>query len=269
MTILPSQAPVLVFTNRKGGSGKTSTAVNVAAELAAAGRRVLLIDLDTQSHCALGLGIKLSKATPTVHGFFAGRYDLVSAIQESRWENLHLIAADTLFEHGSASRDEFLLRQALQTENLRSRYDVLILDTPPSLDSLLLNALYAADRVLVPFLPHFLAGEGVRQLARVLYKVGSHRANEGVKMLVGYVPIMIDKRIGHHNKVTGGVSSQFGATRLLPCVRNDIRIAESFAAGQPVRYFAPKSRATEDFKHLTAAVSDMLTNKVSQCDVGV
>lgn len=253
-------AITLVVTNRKGGSGKTSTAVNVAAELAARGQRVLLIDLDTQSHCALGLSVKLAKNTPTVHGFFAGQYGLTPAIQPSQWSNLHLIPADPLFEHGSGLKDDFLLRNALESEGLTESYDILILDTPPSLDTLLLNALYSADRVLVPFLPHFLAGEGVRQLARVLFRVGSHRANEGVRMLVGFVPIMLDMRIGQHKKVANGVSSQFGASRMLSGVRNDIKVSESFAAGKPVRYFAPKSRAAQDYENLTDSVIGLLEN---------
>jgi chromosome partitioning protein len=164
-------AHIIVVTNRKGGTGKTSTAVNLAAELAARGKRILLIDLDTQSHCALGVGIKLNKTTATVHGFFAGNNCLAQAIQQTSWNNLHIIPADTLFEHGSGSNDELLLRTALVDEKIAEHYDIIIMDTPPSLDILLLNALYSADRVVVPFLPHFLAGEGVRQLARVLFRV--------------------------------------------------------------------------------------------------
>ncbi|MEQ1529696.1 MAG: ParA family protein, partial [Methylococcales bacterium] len=135
---------------------------------------------------------------------------------------------------------------------------VLILDTPPSLDTLLLNALYCADRVLVPFLPHFLAGEGVRQLTRVLFRVGSNRAGEGAPMLVAFLPVMIDTRIGQHKKVVGSISNQFGALRLLPGIRNDIRVAESFAAGQPMRCFAPKSRAGQDYQILPDAVTALL-----------
>lgn len=251
-------AHILAVTNRKGGTGKTSTAVNLAAELADRGKRVLLIDLDTQSHCALGFGVKLSKATATVHGFFAGNNRLEPAIQETSWNNLHLIPADSLFEHGSGSNDELLLRNALIEEKIAERYDILIMDTPPSLDILLLNALYCADRVLVPFLPHYLAGEGVRQLARVLFRVGSNRASDAGPLLVGFVPIMIDKRIGQHKQVASGVSNQFGISRMLPGIRNDIRVAESFAAGQPVRYYAPKSRAAQDYQSFTDAVMELL-----------
>jgi chromosome partitioning protein len=246
-------ARVLVITNRKGGSGKTTTSVNLAAEMAARGERVLLVDLDTQGHCAVGLGVSVKKGEPTVHDLFATGAPLLPALRESQWENLHLLPADPLFEHGSGSRDEFLLRRALADEGVHARYDRIILDTPPSLDILLLNALHAADRVLVPFLPHFLAGEGVRQLARVLFRVASSRSDKGLRVL-GFLPIMCDSRIGQHRQVMNSVAHQFGATRMLSGIRNDIRVAESFAAGKPVRYYAAKSRAAEDYLAVTASL---------------
>ncbi len=239
-------ARILVVTNRKGGTGKTATAVNVSAELAARGERVLLVDLDTQGHCAVGLGIPVKKGEPTVHDLFANGAMLTPAVRVSAWDNLHLLPADPLFEHGSGSRDEVVLRRALRDEGLLQRYDTIVLDTPPSLDILLLNSLHAADRVLVPFLPHFLAGEGVRQLARVLFRVARSREDQGLRLL-GFLPIMCDTRIGQHRQVSGSVSHQFGASRMFAGIRNDIRVAESFAAGKPLRYFAPRSRAAEDY----------------------
>lgn len=246
-------ARVLVVTNRKGGTGKTTTSVNLAAELAARGERVLLVDLDTQGHCAIGLGVQIAKGDPTVHGLFSAGQLLTPALRETNWENLFLLPADPLFEHGSGSRDESLLRGALFDEGLQERFDTIVLDTPPSLDMLLLNALHAADRVLVPFLPHYLAGEGVKQLARVLFRVASNRNNQGLRVL-GFMPIMCDVRIGQHRQVMGSVAHQFGASRMLTGIRNDIRVAESFAAGKPVRYYAPKSRAAEDYHAVTESI---------------
>lgn len=239
-------ARILAISNRKGGSGKTATSVNLAAELALRGERVLLIDLDSQGHCGLGLGLKAQRGQCTAHGLLAGRNGLAEAIWQSPWDGLHLVPADPLFEHGSGNQDETLLWQALQREGLLLRYDTIVLDTPPSLDALLLNALCAADRVLVPFVPHFLAGEGVRQLARVLFRVASKGSNDRLKVL-GFLPVMMDLRIGQHREVTQGLSHQFGPQRLLPGVRNDIRVAEAFAAGRPVRVHAPASRAAQDY----------------------
>ncbi len=251
-------ARILVVTNRKGGTGKTATAVNLSAELAARGQRILLVDLDTQGHCAVGVGVRVQKGEPTVHDLFARGAPLAPALRTTKWENLHLLPADPLFEHGSGSRDETLLRHALGAEGLHERYDTIVLDTPPSLDILLLNSLHAADRVLVPFLPHFLAGEGVRQLARVLFQVARTREDQGLRLL-GFLPIMCDTRIGQHKQVLGGVAHQFGASRMLPGIRNDIRVAESFAAGKPVRYYAPKSRAAEDYQAVTEILLERWT----------
>lgn len=246
-------ARILVISNRKGGSGKSSTSVNVAAELAAQGERVLLVDLDTQSHCALGLGVKLQRDTATVHGFLSGKNNLRQALQITPWDRLHLIGADSLCDHGAIGEGDTRLCKALEAEGLLQDYDTIVLDTPPSLDGLLMNALCAADRVLVPFIPHFLSGEGVRQLARVLFRVSSRGLNDRLRIL-GFVPVMQDVRIGQHREVSSGVSHQFGATRLLPGIRNDIRVAEAFARGQPVRAYAPKSRATADYAELVLAM---------------
>jgi chromosome partitioning protein len=250
----------LVISNRKGGSGKSSTSVNVAAEMAAAGQRVLLIDLDTQGHCALGLGIKLQRNAPTIHGLLAGHNTLRQAIVPSVWEGLHLAPADTLANHGASGTNELLLRDAIDAERLSADYDTVILDTPPSLDILLMNALCAADRVLVPFVPHFLSGEGVRQLARVLFRVASRGQNDRLKVL-GFLPVMQDLRIGQHREITSGVSHQFGLARVLPGVRTDIRIAEAFAAGKPVRAHAPKSRAAQDYAVVASAIESQWADK--------
>jgi len=249
-------ARVLVVSNRKGGSGKTSTSVNIAAELAARGQRVLLVDLDTQGHCAVGLGVSLTRDAPTVHGFFSSRHSLRAALQESAWPGLHLIAADPLFDHGDTGNRELTLHEALQVEGLANEYDTIILDTPPSLDGLLLNALCAGDRVLVPYVPHYLSGEGVRQLARVLFRVASRGLNDRLKIL-GFLPVMVDARIGQHRSVSANLSHQFGAARMLPGIRTDIKVAEAFAAGKPVRAYASGARATADYAATVDAMESM------------
>ena len=148
---------------------------------------------------------------------------------------------------------ELLLRDALHSSGLMQAYDTIVLDTPPSLDTLLLNALCAGDRVLIPFVPHFLAGEGVRQLARVLFKIASRGSNDNLRVL-GFLPVMLDARVNLHRQVTEGLGQQFGRNRMLPGIRNDIRVAEAFAAGQPLRYFAPKSRAAADYAEAVDAL---------------
>jgi len=239
----------LVISNRKGGTGKTTVAVNVAAELSALGRRVLLIDLDSQNHCAVGLGVRTGKETPTVHDLFreAGAR-LVSAVRETAYPFLHLIPADPLFEHGSGLRDEGLLARALADPAVADAFDLIILDTPPSLDILLINALTAAQGIVVPFVPHHLSFEGVRQLMRVLFRIKSG-ANPDLK-IVGFLPVMVAEHIRQHRAITGEIARQFGAPRVLAGIRSDIKLAEAFGSGQPIRSYAPKSRGAEDFAAL-------------------
>lgn len=248
---------VIAVCNRKGGAGKTTTAVNLAAELAALGRRVLLVDLDSQGHCAVGLGVKVSSKTRTVHAIFTDpQARLVDAVIDTVFPGLSLAPADQLFEHGSGVRDQLCLAHALADSAIAARFDIVIVDTPPSLDLLLLNGLAAATWILVPYVPHPLSFEGVRQLMRVLFKVMSG-PNPGLKVL-GFLPMTAADHIRQHRSVTGEISRQFGAHRVLPGIRNDIRLAEAFAVGKPVRAYAPGCRGAQDFTELAACLAPLL-----------
>jgi chromosome partitioning protein len=251
------QMRVIAVCNRKGGAGKSTVAVNLAAELALLGWRVLLVDLDTQGHCAVGLGVKVKNGDATAHAIFTDlQAGLVAAVRETDFPNLALAPADQLFEHGSGVRDEMLLARALADAQIAARFDVVIVDTPPSLDLLLLNALCAANWVLVPYVPHPLSFEGIRQLMRVLFKVMSVQ-NPGLKLL-GFLPMMAAEHIRQHRNVNGEVARQFGAHRVLRGVRNDIKLAEAFAVGKPARYYAPACRGAQDFADLAASLVPLL-----------
>lgn len=248
---------VIAVSNRKGGAGKTTTAVNLAAELAATGLRVLLCDLDSQGHCAIGLGIKVLPGEVCLHGIFnPAPIRLLSAVRDTPFANLSLAPADQLFEHGSGVRNELILRQALADPDITARFDIVIVDTPPSLDLLLLNALAAAQWVLVPYVPHPLSFEGVRQLMRIMFKVMS-QFNPRLKVL-GFLPMTAAEHIRQHRHVSADVARQFGAHRVLSGIRNDIKLAESFGAGKPIRYYAATSRGAQDFAALAASLAPML-----------
>jgi len=250
-------AKIIAISNRKGGTGKSTVSVNIAAELAASGLRVLLVDLDSQGHCAVGLGCKPKLGAATVHRIFLDpEARLSDAIVATDYANLALAPADQLFEHGSGLRNERRLAGALGEAGIATRFDVVIVDTPPSLDNLLLNALAAAHWVLVPYVPHHLSFEGVRQLMRVLFKVMSG-SNPKLKIL-GFLPTMLAEHIRQHRSINGEVAQQFGAHRVMGGIRNDIRLVEAFAVGKPVRYYAPGSRGTEDFAKLVSSLLPVL-----------
>lgn len=249
-------AAKLIISNRKGGVGKTTVAVNLAAELAALGQQVLLIDLDSQNHCSVGLGVKTVKGAPTIHDIFRhGDARLADAIQATAYPGLSLAPADPLFEHGSGLRDEGLLTRALAAPEIAASFDTIIIDTPPSLDILLLNALNAANWVLIPYVPHVLSFEGVRQLTRVLFKIMSG-SNQQLK-IAGFLPMMAAEHIRQHRIISSEITQQFGAHRVLPPIRSDIRLVEAFSAGKPIRDFAPKSRGAEDFAVLGSCLKMM------------
>lgn len=257
----------IVISNRKGGTGKTTVAVNIAAELAAEGLRVLLIDLDSQGHCAVGLGIKVGIDTPTIHQLFVDwTARLSDAITDTAVPNLWLAPADPGFDHGAGERNAFRLREAIAAECLADRFDVLVIDTPPSLDTLLMNGLLAATRVLVPYVPHHLSFEGTRQLVRALFPVMT-RQNRALKIL-GFLPTMAAEHVRQHRAVTGSVSQEFGATKLLPAIRSDIRLAEAMAAGKPIRLYSPKSRGAEDFAALGKEILSRLGQKSKNISEG-
>lgn len=242
--------PVLVVTNRKGGAGKTTVSVNVSAEFAAKGKRILLVDLDSQGHCAVGLGMKIKTTQPFVHDIFTSPdFSIVDAVCETGIKNLFLLPANPTFQHHNSGNDEQVLARALAHEALAAQFDLVIIDTPPSLDNLLLNALSAATWVLVPYIPHPLSFEGVRQLVRVLFKVISEK-NAKLKIL-GFLPIMTAANVRQHKQVNEQVTKQFGALRVLNGIRTDIKVAEAFGAGKPIRFYAPKSRGAEDFAELS------------------
>ena len=248
---------VIAISNRKGGTGKSTVSVNLAAEFAALGRKVLLVDLDSQGHCAVGVGVRRAPQDPSVHRLFLDPAATLSeAIVPTAHANLWLAPADPLFDHGTGLRDDRRLRDAIAAEGLAQRFDLIVLDTPPSLDTLLVNGLIAADRVLVPYVPHHLSYEGVRQLVRVLFKIMT-RDNRGLKIL-GFLPTMAASNIRQHRSINGQVGSEFGASRVLPGIRSDIRLAEAFAAGRPIRDYAPTSRGAEDFSQLALHVSTQL-----------
>ncbi len=243
---------VIAVSNRKGGTGKTTVCVNLASELAARGHRVLLIDLDSQGHCAVGLGIAASAEWSTIHHVLATGGNLDDAIRPTPQQNLWLAAADPQFEHGRLGGDAQALRRAMLSAMLGNRFDFVFIDTPPSLDSLLINGLTAADRLLIPFVPHPLSFHGIRQLAKLLFSVIS-RDNASLKIL-GFLPVMAAEHVRQHRAMSVQVAREFGAARMLPPIRMDIRLAEAFGAGVPIRAYAPACRSNEDFQSLAGDV---------------
>ncbi len=239
---------VITITNRKGGTGKSTTTVNLSAEFALRGKKTLVIDLDTQGHATIGLGLPLNKNLYTIHSVLCEpEFSVLKTLFKTEWENLFIIPADPLFEHGRVLNNR-ALRNVIEKAGFHNEFDFILIDTPPSLDSLLINALVASDYVLIPFLPHFLSTEGIKSLARLFFKIAVAE-NPSLKLL-GLIPVMINQRIQQHRKVTDSVSNQFGKNKVFNGIRADIKLVEAFENHTPVKFYSPYSRGAMDYEIL-------------------
>jgi len=237
---------IIAVANRKGGTGKTTTAVNLAAGLARSGSATLLVDFDTQGHAGLGLGIPPNKHAACAHDIFTrGPGALTEAIRPTALALLDVVPADSLFEHPGEQTDPLLLATALKEKSVCSRYRVVVIDTPPSLDALLINALSAAHGVVIPFVPHPLAAEGVRQFARLFFRIRMV-TNPNLRILA-LAPVQANLTIVLHRQIIDQMRQQFGAERLTGFIRPDIKLAEAFAVGKPIFEYAPQSRGSQDY----------------------
>ena len=215
---------ILTISNRKGGSGKSTTSVNLAAECGARGRRTLLVDLDTQGHAGLGFGIVPERDAPTAHHIFTSLdFDLQTAIRPTAFPGVSVAPADQLFDGTTAvDRSVSALQRCLRIPEITARFDLVIVDTPPSLDMILVNALAAADGVLVPMIPHALSAEGVRQLARLFFRIAT-TVNNDLKV-VGLLPVMLNVHTNHHRETMQDIAREFGIEHVLTGIRTDIRL---------------------------------------------
>lgn len=243
---MPSTPFVVAIANRKGGAGKTTTAVNLAAALARSGIETLLVDLDTQGHAGLGLGVTAGRHGASAHDIFSqGPAALGAAICATQVAHLDVAPANSLFEHAGQKTDPCLLHEALKEPLVSRRYRVVVIDTPPSLDALLINALSAAHGVVIPFVPHPLAAEGVRQFASLFFRVRM-ASNPNLKIL-SLTPVQANLSIVLHRQIIDQLRTQFGAGRLTGFIRPDIKLAEAFSAGQSIFDYAPRSRGAQDY----------------------
>ena len=258
----------IAIINQKGGVGKTTTAVNLSAALSEAGQRVCLLDLDPQAHASLHLGVALDEQDASTYDLLTGEVPLEQIrrqVGERLWvvpSHLNLAAAE-LELAGEVGR-EVILRDKLAHDTLP--LDYLILDCPPSLGVLTLNALTAVREVFLPLQPHFLALHGLSKLLRTIELIGQ-RLNHGLQ-LTGVVLCMYDSGTRLAAEVSADVDAFFerqqGASQAWAAaqafqtrIRRNIRLAEAPSFGQSIFQYAPGSNGAQDYAGLAAEVLAM------------
>ncbi len=246
-------ARVIAIANQKGGVGKTTTAINLAASLAVAEKRVLAIDLDPQGNLTSGFG--LEKA-PGLYDALFSKTPLPAGAQ-TPLQFLQIVPSDPDLaglevELASADQREFRLRAVL--ENLRDQYDFILLDTPPSLGLLAVNALTAADAVLVPIQCEYFALEGLGAFLGTLERIRAS-LNPAVA-LEGVLLTMADERTNLSQQVSADVRSHFGDQVFRTSIPRSIRLAEAPSFGKPVLLYDIKSKASECYLTLAREVLD-------------
>jgi chromosome partitioning protein len=247
---------VIAVANQKGGVGKTTTAVNLAACLAEAGERVLVVDLDPQASATTGLGIRPAANRATVYECLLGERALTEAVLKTEIEHLDLVPSTrdlvgAELELVTVAGREHRLADALQP--VRAEYDFVIVDCPPSLSLLTVNALRAADGVLVPLQCEYYALEG---LTALLDTVGRVRDTLNPRLaLDGLVLTMFDGRNSLARQVEAEVRKHFGDQVFRPVIPRNVRISESPSHGVPVVLYDRASRGAVAYRALAREVS--------------
>ena len=248
-------ARVFAIANQKGGVGKTTTAINLAAALAANALRLLVVDSAPQGNATTGLGVAKAPHRPSLYSALLGGADIATAIVHTEFEGLHLIPADknlvgAAIELVDLPEREFRLRYAIAP--LREHYDFILIDCPPALDLLTLNALLAADAILVPIQCEFFALEGVSEPMDTIDRV--RLAFSHPLKIAGILLTMFDDRTNLARQVAADLKEFFADEVFKTVIPRSIRLAEAPSFGKHILAYDARSRGAESYIRLAKEI---------------
>lgn len=250
---------IIAVTNQKGGVGKTTTAISLSACLADCGKRTLLVDLDPQGNATSGLGIDKTSLTKNLYDCLIEHTPMTEVVQNTMIKKLAVIPA-TMDLAGAAvelvtvPQREYVLKNVLSAylQSLKKPYDYVIMDCPPSLGLLTVNALAAADSVLIPVQCEFYALEGLAQLMQTVEMVRSS-LNDKLHLL-GLLMTMYDGRTNLSIQVTEEVKKYFSGQVFQTIIPRNVRLGEAPSHGEPITIYDPHSKGAEVYKKLAKEV---------------
>ena len=246
-----SRARTIAIANQKGGVGKTTTAINLGASLAAADLRILVVDLDPQGNCTSGLGMDKDALEISAYHVLSQGADSLLAICSTELDSLDLLPSNreltgATIELLGVQEREFRLTQAL--EPLRGRYDFILIDCPPTLGILTLNGLVAADSLLIPIQCEYFALEGLSELMGTLASV---QQSFNPRLCVeGVLLTMYDERLNLSSQIRQNVRGHLGDHVFQVIIPRNVRLAESPSFGKPILLYDPRSKGADSYLQL-------------------
>jgi chromosome partitioning protein len=242
---------IISLTNQKGGVGKTTTSINLAAALAKAGKRVLLVDADPQANTSSGLGVEIRQLDNTIYECLVNGVDPRTAIVETATKGLRLIPSHidlvgAEIEMLNMEHREQLMKKVLDT--VRDEYDYILIDCSPSLGLITVNALTASDSVIIPVQCEFFALEGIAKLLNTI-KIIKSKLNPALK-IEGFLLTMYDNRLRLSNQVYEEVKRHFGDLVFNTVIARNVRLSEAPSHGVSVLEYDPSSRGAKQYTAL-------------------
>lgn len=263
MSILNCDPRIIAVSNQKGGVGKTTTAVNLATALAAVNKKVLVLDLDPQGNATVSFGINRKNAPKNMYQVLMGETKISSSIIWTKIPNLSVVVsskdlAGADFELSHQENPQFFLKKALDAEMLS--YDYIFIDCPPAVGMLTVNALVAADSVIVPVQCEYLALEGVADLMKTIDRV-KRNFNHDLE-IQGIVLTMFDGRTGLSEVVAQDVRGYFGNKVYSSIIPRNVRVSEAPSHGKPILLYDFRSKGAQAYISLA---SEVLKQEAKRC----
>ena len=246
---------IITITNQKGGVGKTTTAINLSACLAEAGQKVLIVDFDPQGNATSGFGLEKGSIENTVYQMLIGESTVKECIEKEVQENLDVLPSDVNLAGAEVELLEMENKETLLKNNLKkikNQYDFIIIDCPPSLNLLTINALTAADTVIVPIQCEYYALEGLSQILKTINLV-KRKLNRKLE-LEGVVFTMYDARTNLSLEVVESVKSSLNQNIYKTIIPRNVRLAEAPSHGMSINLYDSRSSGAESYRLLAAEV---------------